>query len=105
MVAEVLGRAPAGDDPPQVRFGADGRLVGHTGVNRLTAAYEVREAAVTVGPLALTRMAGPADRMEIEHLLVQALATPLPVTGEGDDVRLGDPPRLLLRRAGAPAAS
>ena len=50
-----------------------------------------------MGPLALTRMAGPPDRMELESAVVAALGHELEVVAEGDGVRLGAGSGLLLR--------
>lgn len=97
-VAEVAGRAVAPERPPVLRFDGDGRLTGTTGVNRLTGGWSLAEGVLTLGPLAMTRMAGPPDRMATEAALVAALGAPLAVEQEGDGLRLGGPGGVLLRR-------
>ena len=99
LVAEVAGTPAPDDDPPSLRFDPDGRVSGSTGINRLAGDYELVGGVVTVGPLALTRMAGPPDRMELESAVVAALGSELGVVAEGDGVRLGAGSGLLLRPA------
>jgi heat shock protein HslJ len=62
---EVNGTAIAGDVAaterrPQLAFGADGRVSGSDGCNRLTGPYTVKDSnGLAFGPLAGTRMACP----------------------------------------------
>jgi heat shock protein HslJ len=65
---------PDGDTSLVVAFGHDGRVVGSTGVNRLTASYSLTADYLTFGPLATTRRAGTPEQMELEHQVVQSLA-------------------------------
>lgn len=97
LVAEVAGAPAPDDDPPALRFGTDGRVSGSTGINRLAGDYALVGGVLIVGPLALTRMAGPPDRMELESAVVAALGHELEVVAEGDGVRLGAGSGLLLR--------
>jgi heat shock protein HslJ len=65
----------SGDGEPMVlAFGHDGRVSGSTGVNRLTASYNVTPEYLTFGPMATTRRAGPAELMAQEHQVVGSLA-------------------------------
>ena len=48
------------------RLRRDGRASGWAGVNRFTGSYALEGATLTIGPLAMTRMAGPPERMEQE---------------------------------------
>lgn len=97
MVAEVAGRPVTQARPPVLRFDPDGRLTGTTGVNRLAGTWALDGGAVTLGPLAMTRRAGPAARMALESALVAALEGPLALARDGDDLRLGGSDGLLLR--------
>ena len=86
---------------PQLSFGDDGGLSGTTGVNRLMGRYEVGEAAVTFGPLATTRMAGPPELMAQEQAVTRALSGEVAyaLVGEGLTLGVGEQ-SLLLERAG-----
>jgi heat shock protein HslJ len=65
---------PDGDPPLVVAFGHDGRVIGSTGLNQLTASYSLTADYLTFGPLATTRRAGTPEQMEREHQVVQSLA-------------------------------
>ena len=56
-----------------VRFEAEGRVVGQAGCNRFTGSYTLTGDALTIGPLAATRMACPPPRMALETALFAAL--------------------------------
>jgi len=65
----------AGEGEPMVlTFGHDGRVSGSTGVNRLTASYNVTPEYLTFGPMATTRRAGTPELMAQEHKVVGSLA-------------------------------
>ncbi|MDN5767132.1 MAG: META domain-containing protein [Humibacillus sp.] len=86
---------------PQLNFGNDGGLSGTTGVNRLMGRYEVGEAAVTFGPLATTRMAGPPELMAQEQAVIGVLSGKVAYAVVGDRLTLGaDDHGLLLERDG-----
>lgn len=55
-------------------FGHDGRVSGSTGVNQLTASYNVTPEYLTFGPMATTRRAGSPELMAQEHRVVGSLA-------------------------------
>ena len=97
MVAEVAGRPVAGPRPPVLRFDDDGHQSGTTGVNRLTATWTLGGGVLTLGPLMMTRRAGPPERMALESALVAALEGPLAVAPDGDGLRLGGADGVLLR--------
>ena len=44
-----------------------GRVSGSGGINRLTGAYQLEGARLTIGPVATTKMAGRPDQMEGEQ--------------------------------------
>jgi heat shock protein HslJ len=56
-----------------LEFGEDGTVAGNGGVNRFNGPYEVDGAGITIGPLALTKMAGEPALMEQESAFVKAL--------------------------------
>lgn len=86
---------------PQLSFGDDGRLSGSTGVNRLMGRYEVGEGAVTFGPLATTRMAGPPELMAQEQAVTGVLSGEVAYAVAGDRLTLGAGElSLSLERAG-----
>ena len=100
MVAEAGGRATPAERPPMLRFDDDGRLTGTTGVNRLAGPWALHGGLLTVGPLVMTRKAGPAHRMALEAAVVAVLDGPVAVAPDGaGGVRLGGAGGLLLRPA------
>jgi len=54
-------------------FDDDERVSGFSGVNRYHGPYEVDGESIKIGPLASTRMAGPAELMEQERQYLEAL--------------------------------
>jgi hypothetical protein len=60
-------------------FDEAGRASGTGGVNRFSGGYAVDGGVLTFGPLATTRMMGPAGLMAEEQALLEVLATPLTV--------------------------
>ena len=98
-MAEVAGR-PTAERPPVLRFDDDGRVTGTTGVNRLVGEWALEAGVLTLGPLAMTRKAGPPERMALEAALAAALEGPLAVAPDGGGIRLGGPEGLLLRPLG-----
>ncbi|MDA8436593.1 MAG: META domain-containing protein [Actinomycetales bacterium] len=79
--------APTAD----ITFGVDGRVTGRAPVNRFAGPYALDGAALTLGPLAGTLMAGPPEAMEQEQRLHRALSRRLTVVaGDGGRVELRD---------------
>ena len=56
-----------------VQFRSGGRLLGHTGCNRLTGEYRVDGERIHIGKLSSTRKACGVDVMQQEQALIQAL--------------------------------
>ena len=54
-------------------FDDDERVSGFSGVNRYYGSYEVDGESIKIGPLASTRMTGPAELMEQERQYLEAL--------------------------------
>jgi len=60
-------------DPPTIAFDDDGRVSGNAAVNRFTGGWELTDGVLVLSPLATTRMAGPAGRMELERRFLGVL--------------------------------
>jgi heat shock protein HslJ len=78
----------------ELELGADGRLAGSTGCNRLMGGYELEDGSLVVtGPLATTRMAcvDPAATQQERHVLEVLEAGPLVVEVTGDRLQLTAP--------------
>lgn len=75
---------------PHVTFDDQGRLSGASGVNRFSGAYESDDSGKLrlTGPVAVTRMAGPADRMLLEQTFIAALTGVDRFAIEGKTLRL-----------------
>jgi putative lipoprotein len=56
-----------------IAFDADGQVSGDGGVNRYNGPFEVDGSAITIGPLATTKMAGDPDLMAQEQAFIKAL--------------------------------
>lgn len=91
IVAELDGVAIApDDDPPTIAFLPEARVAGHAGVNRFAGDYALADGILTLGPLAMTRMAGPPERMDRESRLVALLGAPLTYRLAADHLVLAD---------------
>lgn len=75
-LAALGGKAvePA-EQPATLQFDlSSSRATGFTGVNRYSGDFVLDGARLTFGPAAVTKMAGPPERMEIERRMTAALA-------------------------------
>jgi heat shock protein HslJ len=71
-----VGGAPVVEgSAAHLAFGLDGNANGSTGCNSLNGTYTVDGAALTVGPLATTRMACEENLMAQEAAVLEALAS------------------------------
>lgn len=86
-VDEIAG-ATVHEGAPTLAFGADGRLTGHTGVNRLQATYDRDGDAITIGAPTCTTMAGPPPLMEQEHRFLDVLTSVTHAAGSSSMVVL-----------------
>ena len=78
-----------------------GRLTGRAGCNRMSGPYRLgADGRITVGPLAVTRMACPEPQMEIERAVLELFAQPAFVTySRAGEVAIGNEVGgVLLRR-------
>lgn len=103
-LVELGGAAPTGD-PPWLELGEDGAVAGHAGVNRFSGradAAALRSGTFSTGPMAVTRMAGPPERMELEQRFLAALGEANRVRVRAGRLELARDERVLARfeRAG-----
>lgn len=103
----VAGEPVAADAGIEIAFEADGSVAGSTGVNRLMGHYAQDGERLTAGPLATTKMAGPAAAMSLEQRLLAALAHPLTMRFDDEVLVLldGDDERLSLTKQASSAPS
>ncbi|MCU1536286.1 MAG: protein of unknown function Meta and HslJ [Humibacillus sp.] len=79
-VLERVGGEPVTGTAPVLDLGADGRVGGSTGVNRLIGTYAVDGPVLRFGALATTRMAGPPEAMALEQAWLAVLVEEVPFT-------------------------
>lgn len=95
LVDRTWTLAAIGDDPadPSVttalQFGADGRLTGTGGVNRVVGSFELTAGEITFSGGATTRMAGPPAAMAQEHAVLAVLNGTQPWTLDGSTLTIG----------------
>ena len=83
-VLEHVGGEPVTGAAPVLDLGADGRVGGSTGVNRVMGGYTVDGPVLRFGPLATTRMAGPPEAMALEQAWLAVLVGEVPFEVTGD---------------------
>jgi putative lipoprotein len=90
--------------PPYLRLEPGGRALGFSAVNSFSGTYEARESRLTLGPLAVTRRAGPPAAMAVESAMLQALQGTASHRITGDTLELLDGGgRVLARFVAKPA--
>jgi heat shock protein HslJ len=72
------------DRPANIAF-ADGRISGTSGCNRFSGSYDVNTTALTLGPIAATKMACPGTAMEQETKLFAMLKGTIGMTFRNGD--------------------
>jgi hypothetical protein len=75
----------------------DGTVHGSTGCNQYSASYSVDGASLDIGDLAMTLMACPPPRDEVEKQYVRALGLVTTWARDGDELVLSDGDGELLR--------
>jgi heat shock protein HslJ len=95
-VVQEVGGVVTTEPKPQLAFGADGRVTGTTGVNRLMGEFEVRDGLLVVGNAVTTRMAGAPEAMQQEQRLLQVLSAQQAFVITGERLELGDGETLAL---------
>jgi heat shock protein HslJ len=88
----------------EIEFGADGRVSGFAGVNQFNGMYELTPGAANrgglhIGPLAVTKMAGPENLMKQEATYLEALGRVDGYVAEGGllELEAGGEPLLRYR--------
>jgi len=75
LEGQAVAFSASGWDTPSLDFAADQQSVtGLAGVNRFGGRYAQDGAALTFGPLALTRRIGPAEQMDLESRYTRVLS-------------------------------
>lgn len=82
-IISIDGQPVAGDRPAQFRF-ADGSISGSAGCNRITGSYRVEARRLTVGQLAMTRMACAGPAMMQENRVADLLRAPVTIRFPAD---------------------
>jgi heat shock protein HslJ len=73
-LVELNGQAVGSSKLPSLTLdAATGRVSGLAGVNRYSGTFKQQDAAISFGPLAVTKMAGPEKDMKIETEFLAAL--------------------------------
>ncbi len=86
------------DVAARVRFDGS-QLSVDTGCNTGGGSVTVGDGTIGVGPLRLTRKAGPPDAMRVERHVIQVLQGTVPYTIDADVLTLGDSDNGLIYRA------
>lgn len=74
-LVELNGEAVGSSKLPSLTLdAATGRVSGMAGVNRFNGTFQQQDAAVSFGPLAVTKMAGPEKDMKVEAEFLATLA-------------------------------
>ncbi len=94
-VVELAGavvNSTEGWPAPSVEFDVNGQgATGHGGVNRFGGRYSESGAALSFGPLAMTRRIGPAAQMQLETTYTQVLSRVVGWRQQGAQVILNGP--------------
>jgi heat shock protein HslJ len=100
-ITALNGTTVPADDSYYLTFGANDRLSGKAGCNILTAPYLMSGATLTVGPIAMTKMACAPELMEHERLAADILALPVQMQFQGSDALIlsSSSGRMTLKRA------
>jgi len=75
--------------PPSLRFEADGRITGSTGVNRMFGDYEIADGRLDVINVGSTLMAGPPEAMTLEADVLRTLTGGGPITVDDGVLTIG----------------
>ncbi|ADU47059.1 META domain-containing protein [Intrasporangium calvum] len=72
-VVEFIAGEATIDPKPQISLTEDGRVLGTTGVNRISGRYEAHNETVRITGAGMTRVAGSPEAMDQERRFLQAL--------------------------------
>ena len=81
-----LGESPPPDSEFSLEFAGE-RLSGRSGCNRYTGSWTADGDTLTIGPLAVTRMACPEPLMSLEQAFLSALSSAMSAAREDDRLR------------------
>ncbi len=84
---ELSGQPVDVEKTPTMKF-ERGRLIIFGGVNRLSGSYLLSESSVVIGDLMSTRMAGPAELMELESKFSSVMTLVDGFHVQGNDLEL-----------------
>ena len=104
-LVELNGAALAtgpGERAPGLSVAPDGKLAGFAGVNRFTGQADaglLERGQFLAGPLAVTRMAGPPDAMDLETRYLAALGAADHLTADAHHLTLTHDGNVLARFA------
>jgi len=101
QATELDGRPLPQQVRPSLQFGADGRLSGAAGVNRIIGGYQLGDGVIDFGQLATTLMAGPPEAMAIERRVLSVLRGRRPYRLDGDGLNIGEAGSELRYQAAA----
>jgi predicted amidohydrolase YtcJ/heat shock protein HslJ len=73
-LTSLAGKDVNANEPPTIKF-EKGRVAVFGGVNRVSGSYALVEESVTLGELVSTKIAGPAEAMELETSFIKALSS------------------------------
>jgi heat shock protein HslJ len=97
---DVLSLLPEGAQRPDLTVDEDGRIGGFAGINRYNGSLALGDLGAgvfAVGPMATTRMAGPAPLMELESRVLQGIERTTRYRIDGRTLTLSDDHADLLR--------
>ncbi len=72
-VVQSIAGVPTIEPKPEISLTEDGRVVGTTGVNRITGTFEAHDETVRITGAGMTRMAGSAEAMDQERRFLKVL--------------------------------
>jgi heat shock protein HslJ len=81
---DAIASLPAGVDAPTLTIADDGTAAIFAGCNRGSTQVEITDDTLTLGPVALTRMACEEAAMDLEHQVVQVLDGEVTYAIDGD---------------------
>lgn len=97
---DIASLLPASMKKPTLGIGADGKVTGSTGINRLTSMIDTQallRGEFKLGPAATTKMAGPAEAMDVESKFLSALTRAKSAKVSGNTLSLSDGAKELAR--------
>lgn len=97
---DLASLLPASMKKPTLGIGADGKVTGFTGVNRLSSMIDTEallRGEFKLGPAVTTKMAGPPEAMAVESKFLEALSRAKGAKVSGGELSMTDGAKELLR--------